>query len=85
MHIRAARGWVADHAEDALPDDRSAALLVRVWLEDGTDQFRARVTAVGRDESEDDRTVALASSPSELVHAVGEWLDGFVGGGATTE
>ena len=61
-----------------MTDDRSAALLVRVWLEDGTDQFRARVTAVGSDASEEDRTVALASSPGEVADAVGDWLDRFV-------
>lgn len=69
----------------AVTDDRSAALLVRVWLEDGTDQFRARVTAVGLDASDDDRTVALASSPREVVDAVGDWLDRFVRFETTTD
>jgi hypothetical protein len=69
----------------AVTDDRSAALLVRVWLEDGADQFRARVTAVGLDASEEDRTVALASSPREVVDAVGDWLDRFVGHETTTD
>ncbi|CCG03632.1 conserved protein of unknown function [Blastococcus saxobsidens DD2] len=68
-----------------MPEDRSAALLLRVWLEDGTDQFRARVTAVGLDESEEDRFVALASSPREVVDAVGDWLDGFVRRGTATD
>jgi len=68
----------------AVTDDRSAALLIRVWLEDGTEQFRARVTAVGLDASEEDRTVAVASSPPEVVDAVGDWLDRFVGQGTTT-
>jgi hypothetical protein len=60
-----------------LTDDRSAALLVRVWLEDGGDTFRARVTAMGLDGS-DDRTVALASSPDDVTDAVNEWLRKFV-------
>lgn len=67
-----------------MTEDRSAALLLRVWLEGGTDQFRARVTAVGLD-TEEDRTVALASSPSEVVDAVGDWLDRFVRFGTTTD
>ena len=61
-------------------DDRSAALLVRVWLEGGT-EFRARVTAVGRDgphEPGEDVTVALASSPGDVVDAVRDWIDDFV-------
>jgi hypothetical protein len=61
----------------AVTDDRSAALLVRVWLEGGADQFRARVTAVGLEASED-RTIALASSPGEVVDAVRDWLDEFL-------
>jgi hypothetical protein len=61
-------------------DDRSAALLVRVWLEDGTGEFRARLSAVagnGPDEPGEDRTVALASSPRDVLDAVSHWLDGF--------
>ncbi|MGY1794911.1 hypothetical protein ACI796_13080 [Geodermatophilus sp. SYSU D00525] len=65
----------------AVTEERSAALLVRVWLEGATDEFRARVTAVGLGTSEEDRTVALASSPREVVDAVGEWLQDFLGDG----
>lgn len=63
-----------------LAEDRSAALLVRVWLEGGT-EFRARVTAVGRDDPHDpgdDVTVALASSPGDVLGALRDWLDDFV-------
>jgi hypothetical protein len=59
-----------------LTDDRSAALLVRVWLEDAAGTFRARVTAVGLNGSED-RTIALASSPDDVTAAVSEWLMKF--------
>lgn len=59
-----------------MADDRSAALVVRVWSEDHPDHFRARVTAVGLDGSED-RTVAVASSHQEVLDAVSEWLDEF--------
>jgi len=57
-------------------------LLVRVWLEEGSGEFRARLTAVGGAESKDpgqERTVALASSPGEVLTAVSHWLDGFLG------
>jgi hypothetical protein len=58
-------------------DDRSAALLVRVWLEDGTDEFRARLTAVGGAGPDEDVTVAVTSSPSDVLVAVGDWLHRF--------
>ena len=67
-----------------MPEDRSAALLVRVWLEDGAEHFRARVTAVGVHGSED-RTVALAASTSDLIDAVSRWLDDFVRYGPVTD
>ncbi len=61
-----------------MANDRSAALLVRVWLEDGPESFRARVTAVGREAAADDATVAVASSPGDVVSAVRAWLEEFV-------
>jgi hypothetical protein len=67
-----------------LTEDRSAALLVRVWLEDGTEHFRARLTAVGMHGSED-RTVALAASTSDLIDAVSKWLDDFLRSGTVTD
>ena len=60
-----------------MTDERSAALLVRVWLEEGPQSFRARVTAVGLDRSED-RTVAVAASASDVMDAVSQWLDDFL-------
>ena len=65
----------------AVADDRSAALLLRVWIEE-SDQFRARLMAVGSDDQVSDRTVALASTPVELLDAVGAWLDEFLRYGA---
>ena len=62
--------------------DRSAALLVRVWLEGGGDSFRARLTAVGTSGAADPDggvTVAVSASPSEVVDAVRDWLQDFVG------
>ena len=61
--------------------DRSAALLVRVWLEGGGDAFRARLTAVGTSDGDPDSgmTVAVSASPGEVVDAVRAWLQAFVG------
>lgn len=61
--------------------DRSAALLIRVWTEGGAGTFRARVTAVdtsGADSTGDELTVAVAASPSDLLHALSAWLDEFL-------
>jgi hypothetical protein len=64
-----------------LEDERSAALVIRVWLEEGTDQFRGRLTAVDTSPGSkggDGVTVALASSPRDLTDAVSQWLHEFV-------
>jgi hypothetical protein len=67
----------------ALDQDRSASLLLRVWLEDETDGFRARLTSVdtspGADEVE--LTVGVASSPTDVLAVVRTWLTTFVGPG----
>jgi hypothetical protein len=64
--------------------DRSAVLLVRVWLEsDGGQAFRGRLTAVDTTpglRAGEEATVAVASSTDEVVDAVRAWLDGFLGG-----
>lgn len=58
--------------------DPSAALLVRVWFEAGTQAFRCRITSLdttpGRRDAEE-VTVALTSSPGDVVDAVRAWLD----------
>jgi hypothetical protein len=62
-------------------DDRSAALVVRVWLEGETGEFRSRLTAADtstRSAFGDEVVVAVVSSPREVVDAVGEWLKEFV-------
>jgi hypothetical protein len=65
----------------AVTDDRSAVLLIRVWL-DGDDQaFRARLTALGspdKDGRVEESAVATTASPSVVVAAVEEWLAQFV-------
>ena len=69
----------------AVAEDRSAALLLRVWTEGGTDQFRARLVAVGPDGRESSRTVALASSPDGVLDAVSRWLDEYLRAGNATD
>lgn len=64
-----------------LDDDQSAALVVRVWLEGGTDQFRGRLIAVGTSPGSRGGagvTVAVASSPREVADALSEWLHAFI-------
>jgi hypothetical protein len=66
-------------------DDPTAALLVRVWFEGATDQFRARVTSVGLQSAEEDHTIALASSLEGVLEAVRRWLDDFSRRGTTAD
>ncbi len=59
--------------------NRSSALLIRVWVEDGAGHFRARVTTIDTAPGVgDESTVAVAASPDELLDAVGGWLDQFL-------
>jgi hypothetical protein len=62
-----------------LVEDPSAALVIRVWLE-GAGAFRARLLtlqdATGEAPAEE-VTVAVASSPGDVLDAVRDWLDGF--------
>ncbi|WP_091544326.1 hypothetical protein [Modestobacter sp. DSM 44400] len=62
--------------------DRSAALLIRVWLEGRTDEFRGRLTSVSTSLGDGgvERTVAVASLPEAVLEAVGSWLAQFTGG-----
>jgi len=64
-----------------LNDDRSAALLIRVWVEEGTDGFRSRVSSIDTTGGEDtgDITVAVASSTGDVLDAVRRWLEVFTG------
>ena len=68
-----------------MDDDTSAALLIRVWLE-GSREFRARLLTLGDATAEapaEEVTVAVTSSPDEVLDAVRNWLDGFVRGATT--
>jgi hypothetical protein len=65
----------------AVSDDRSVALLLRVWLEDGGEQFRARLSSLARPPDggqEEELTVAVASSPRDVLSAVSDWLNEFL-------
>ncbi len=66
-------------------DDPSAALLIRVWLE-GSREFRARLLTVRGATAwtpAEEVTVAVTSSPDEVLDAVRDWLDGFTRGATT--
>jgi hypothetical protein len=63
-----------------MDDMPSAALVIRVWLEDDQ-QFRGRLTARGtwpRSMPDELSDVAVASSPGDVLDAVGEWLESFL-------
>ncbi len=60
-------------------DDPSAALLIRVWLE-GAGGLRARLLTLQQATAgtpAEEVTVAVVSSPGDVLDAVRDWLDGF--------
>ncbi len=70
--------WFLSRRDD-LVDDATAALLIRVWLE-GAGEFRARLLTLGDDAAgtpADGVTVAVVSSPEDVLDAVRDWLRGF--------
>ena len=69
-------GWTV-----TLDDDRSATLILRVWLEGGTDGFRGRVTTMDTSvrHGGGELTVGVVASPGEVVDAVRAWLDEVLG------
>jgi hypothetical protein len=75
-------GWTVP-----LDEDRSASLLVRVWLERATDGFRARLTSVDTSPDGDgaEVTVGVASSPDEVIAGVRTWLTTFLGPGTGSD
>ena len=60
-------------------DQPSAALLIRVWLEDAG-EFRARLLTLGdlASDGAEEQTVAATSSPRDVLDAVRDWLDDFI-------
>ncbi len=66
-------------------DDPSAALLIRVWLE-GSRELRARLLTVRGATAQtpaEEVTVAVTSSPDEVLDVVRNWLDDFTRGATT--
>jgi hypothetical protein len=63
-------------------EDRAAALLVRVWVEEGSDQFRARLTALDTSGASgaagEQQTIAVVASPSDAADALRRWLEDFL-------
>ncbi len=65
--------------------DPSAVLVVRVWLEGGTNQFRARLMTAGTTPASgvgEEVTVTVASFPGDVVRAVRAWLEEFLDTGS---
>jgi hypothetical protein len=62
-----------------VPNDRSATLLVHVWLEDDG-SFRARLSALPPipEQGAAPHDVATTASPREVPDAVSAWLDAFL-------
>ena len=68
-----------------MDDDPSAVLVVRVWLEGDSSQFRARLTTAGTTPGSgvgEEVTVTVASSPGDVVRAVRAWLNAFLDTGS---
>jgi hypothetical protein len=60
--------------------DRSAVLLLRVWLADGARTFRGRLTKVDTSVARDgeETSVAVVSSPRDAAEVVRTWLNRFL-------
>jgi len=61
--------------------DRSAVLLLRVWLADGARTFRGRLTTIDTSvvrSGGGETSVAVVSSPRDAAEVVRRWLDGFL-------
>ena len=60
--------------------DRSAVLLLRVWLADGARTFRGRLTAMDTSVAHggEETSVAVVSSPRDAAEVVRTWLNRFL-------
>jgi hypothetical protein len=70
---------------ETVPHNRSASLFIRVWSESGTDDFRARLTALDTSPGEvgdAEVTVGVASSPAAVMSMVRTWLSAFLDPGS---
>ena len=58
--------------------ERTGVLVLRVWIEAGTDEFRARMTA--EDElGSGERVTVVAGSLEEILEFIRTWVADFVG------
>jgi hypothetical protein len=58
---------------DAVDDDESGVLVIRVWCEPEADApFRARITYGG--EQQETETTRVTTDPEEILEAVRRWL-----------
>jgi hypothetical protein len=71
LHTCVACGWTVT------VDRRSAVLIIRVWVEDGMESFRARLTSADPDRDDGDRHMRVVASPDAVLDAAGEWLGSF--------
>ena len=81
----AARRRGTDRRVVSVEQDRSAALLLRVWTEGPAGEFRGRVTAIdtsGPDATGEEVTIAVATSTGDLIDAVRTWLGQFAAPGS---
>jgi hypothetical protein len=59
--------------------ERTGVLVLRVWIEAGTDEFRARITAENELGS-GDRATAVAATLDEILEFIRVWVGEFVAG-----
>ena len=57
--------------------ERSGVLVLRVWIEAGSDEFRARITAENELGS-GERVTAVAGSLDEILQFIRKWVDAFL-------
>jgi hypothetical protein len=58
------------------PNNRTGVLLLRVWTEERGTRFRARISSLGDESSE--QAMAVAADPGHVVDMVRDWLGQFV-------
>jgi hypothetical protein len=56
--------------------DRVGVMVVRVWIEEPSGSFRARLTRT-LDVNDSDQSTHVASTREEILAIVSEWLDVF--------
>ena len=57
--------------------ERTGVLVLRVWIEAGSGEFRARITAE-RELGSGERVSVVAGSLEEILEFVQRWIDKFV-------